>query len=545
MLKSISCDAFMDHGKKRDPITFHYGLNSVVGYTLDSNSIGKSTLLMIIDFCFGGNDYTDKEKDTIQKVGPHTINFEYEFDGISHCFARSTDSPAYVMECDKNYNQIGRIPVELFRQELSKWYGLDVPGLTFRAAISRFFRIYNRGTHNELRPLNATVREDDKSGIISMLRLYGLFGEVEHLEQEDEDALAKKMAFDKARELNLAPIAKDEKERESNKATADKLEKELSTIKHDNKTGTGDPDFMEANAKAALLDERKKLRFEQSMLDSQINDIQFEDECDVKSFARNLEKLKEFFPEANFQEIEDIDAFHKNVKSILNQETKASNEAISQNIAIISRRADEIDKALAEYKSTPDVPQATLDRYSDVKARIDYLTKANQNYVMKKEVDKQYSTTHEKLMKAVMTQTTKMSSEINKRMGEMNAQMGNGSKFAPELTINGLQSYSFVVPSDTGTGNRFKGIVMFDLAVIEQTKIPAICHDSIVFNNISGGTLAQIFAMYMKETSKQIFISYDIEHEPSSAPRKILEDTKVISLYPDKGSLFGRALNKQ
>lgn len=60
MLIEIQCDKFKVGGKNgetREPIHFHKGLNAIVGDDDRSNSIGKSTLLMIIDFVFGGEDY--------------------------------------------------------------------------------------------------------------------------------------------------------------------------------------------------------------------------------------------------------------------------------------------------------------------------------------------------------------------------------------------------------------------------------------------------------------------------------------------------------
>ena len=52
MLKRIRCDKF-----REKEIIFHPGLNAVIGDEIASNSIGKSTLLMIIDFVFGGSEY--------------------------------------------------------------------------------------------------------------------------------------------------------------------------------------------------------------------------------------------------------------------------------------------------------------------------------------------------------------------------------------------------------------------------------------------------------------------------------------------------------
>ena len=42
---------------KQKTIKFHKGLNVVLGDNNASNSIGKSTMLLIIDYVFGGDTY--------------------------------------------------------------------------------------------------------------------------------------------------------------------------------------------------------------------------------------------------------------------------------------------------------------------------------------------------------------------------------------------------------------------------------------------------------------------------------------------------------
>lgn len=54
MLREIYCEEF--HQKY---ITFHDGLNVVLGSPKADNSIGKSTLMLIVDFAFGGNTYVE------------------------------------------------------------------------------------------------------------------------------------------------------------------------------------------------------------------------------------------------------------------------------------------------------------------------------------------------------------------------------------------------------------------------------------------------------------------------------------------------------
>ena len=52
MLLEVSCDKFVENGKVRKPVKFEKGLNAVVGNESGTNSVGKSTFLMILDFVF-------------------------------------------------------------------------------------------------------------------------------------------------------------------------------------------------------------------------------------------------------------------------------------------------------------------------------------------------------------------------------------------------------------------------------------------------------------------------------------------------------------
>ena len=93
MLKMISCNKFKNNAKV---ITFHNGLNIVKGDGEKSNSIGKSTLLMIIDFCFGGRDYPKVENKTISFVGDHNIDFVFEFrNSVEHWYPQHPSSQSF------------------------------------------------------------------------------------------------------------------------------------------------------------------------------------------------------------------------------------------------------------------------------------------------------------------------------------------------------------------------------------------------------------------------------------------------------------------
>ena len=74
MLTEILCDKFLDGGKERGPIRFKRGLNVVLGDEKATNSIGKSTFLLAVDFAFGGSAYaqSDKSMKAKRRVWPDT-----------------------------------------------------------------------------------------------------------------------------------------------------------------------------------------------------------------------------------------------------------------------------------------------------------------------------------------------------------------------------------------------------------------------------------------------------------------------------------------
>lgn len=67
---------------------------------------------------------------------------------------------------------------------------------------------------------------------------------------------------------------------------------------------------------------------------------------------------------------------------------------------------------------------------------------------------------------------------------------------APRLHFNDYNSYTFETPDVTGTGTNYKGMVLYDLAVLYLTALPAIAHDSLIQKNISDGAIDGIMKIY-------------------------------------------------
>ena len=190
MLVEIMCDKFINHGIPRGRISLHAGLNTVMGSSNGSNSIGKSTFLMIIDFAFGGDDYVEKLTDVQTEVGEHRICFAFHFKDGMHFFSRSNVDYKNIQKCDNNYHPLnnGLISLTQYLSFLQVNYNMDLIGLTFRNAIGRFMRIYKRESLDEERPLHQSKQETAKVAIEGLLKLTDLYSGIEAQSKITADA---------------------------------------------------------------------------------------------------------------------------------------------------------------------------------------------------------------------------------------------------------------------------------------------------------------------------------------------------------------------
>ncbi|CDF00377.1 aTPase [Clostridium sp. CAG:813] len=225
MLKKIICDKFIEN-----EIVFHNGLNVVLGDDIASNSIGKTTLLMIIDFIFGGNDYINKNKDVIENLGHHTFNFIFQFGDELLYFSRNTENPKEITMCDKYFNLIKKISITEYTNRLKQYYKCKIDDFSFRDIIGRFFRIYGKENLNEKKPIQYYEKETFSESIINLIKLFKLYPTIKNLEEQINDIKNKKKFIEEAVKRNFVPNV-TKSIFNTNKDKIDKLNSELSDLK--------------------------------------------------------------------------------------------------------------------------------------------------------------------------------------------------------------------------------------------------------------------------------------------------------------------------
>ena len=169
MLKEIRCVHF-----SHSPIKFRPGLNVILGDDDAKNSIGKSTVLMVIDFVFGGSTFAHKDDaGAIRELGPHHYDFSFEFGSERMFFSRATDSPDLVHECNEEYEAQRELGIDDYNRLLKRLYGLDELEGTFRSIVNPFSRIWKKGGLNPSHPFVGADKEPVAAAITRLVDLFG------------------------------------------------------------------------------------------------------------------------------------------------------------------------------------------------------------------------------------------------------------------------------------------------------------------------------------------------------------------------------------
>ena len=544
MLVEIMCDEFKDHGTPRGRIQLHAGLNTVMGSSSGSNSIGKSTFLMIIDFVFGGDDYVEKLTDVQTEVGEHRICFAFQFKDGVHYFSRSNVDYKNVQKCDKDYRPLkdGLISITQYLSFLQTHYDMDLDGLTFRNAIGRSIRVYKRETLDEEHPLHQAKQETAKSAIEGLLKLTDLYSGIEAQSKVTAEAKDKYSTFKKAQKYQYIPFVTKQSDYNKNEGRIAELTAQAEELARKSSSGLLDLDSVQAEQLSILQGKLSNFKRQRSHLLAQLRAIRADQNLSKKSFKRNYDDLLRFFPEVNLQRIEAIEGFHKQLVGILKKEFSETEESIQATLALIESEMAQIEESISQMAKTTDLSKVVLEQYAAIDKELKTLQTANENYLKTMELSQVAKAYEEELNRLVVEQIAIMQQEINTEMVRINNEIYGGRKTSPTLTISDASHYVFFTPRDGGTGAQYKGLVVFDLAMLELTRLPVIAHDSVMLKHIEDDAIEKIVELYAS-TPKQVFIAMDKEGSYTPKTQKILEATKVLQLSPGAGALFGRTWN--
>ena len=547
MLYEIYCDKFTT--KKdgqfvpRGRIRLHEGLNTVLGDKAAQNSIGKSTFLLIVDFCFGGEDYINpKICKAKEKLHSHTINFAFKFGDRIDYFCRRTNTPSEVGICNSQYEILRTQSLTEFKNYLLTAYDIKTPFISFREMVGRFLRIYGRENYAERYPLKyGDVKQE--ASIETLEKMFNVFSFITEYKNVYEDKSKRsKLRKDATNLGEMTNVAKNKTEYKSNIKEIECLRTELKELvdKEDAKLSEEQTDNLDKASE--LRGQLTVLKRRRSRLISQLNAVKANMIGGFTPVEEDLTELTEFFPDVDVQKLAQIKHFHDKMQSMLSREMGDEIAQLQILIAEVTLEMNRLQDEQRKLGVPVTVSKKFMDRVVYIQRQIDILDAKNKGFEKSQEVEEAKKEAKIQLEDVRETQLQVVETSINQEMTRLNDFIYNGERYAPTIKFGnsrtGKPTYNFGTEDDTGAGTNFKGLIIFDLALLKLTELPVIAHDSNIFKNIADLPIDKIMELY-KQSKKQIFIAFDKEEAFYEVTRDIVQSTKVIELYENGGELFG------
>lgn len=540
MLVEMKSPAFKKQGVERPPIRFKEGLNVVLGKEDGAMSIGKSSSLLAIDFVFGGNTYI--KSDGVKQEGHHTIFFTFRFDGIEYHFARNTGDGNTVFICDDKYELTdGQYTLDEFTTWLKKQYKIDFVGLSFRIALSSFFRVYGKKNMDELNPLQGIPGQNMDKSITSIVTLFDRYKDIEEFKTNVNEHKKRLDAYKEARKYQfISDLVGGQKKYEENLALIRDLELQLATLMEEAEKGHSEEEIELNKKKAALTNEKLTVEKAIHSREMKLRLVSMSLEYGLYPTEADMTALQEFFPGVNLRRLYEVEKYHQKLAKILDAQFADEKTSIEADIVVLQERLDAINAQIKQLGFVGNISREFLDRHSALKGEIEALKNQNQAFLTQNELQAAKANADAVLRRSIEDILLEIEETLNAKMKEFNDSLFKTKKKPPHVKFNSYNSYTFETPDNTGTGSNYKGMLVYDLAVLYTTDLPALAHDSLLFKNLGKDAEDGIIRIY-SSTKKQIFIAYDKQGDCRPETKKILEDNCVLRLSTNNCELYGRS----
>ncbi|MED1020817.1 DUF2326 domain-containing protein [Bacillus mycoides] len=523
MLKEIRCEIFQEK-----VIQFHKGLNVVMGDNEGSNSIGKSTLLMIVDFIFGGTSYISHNKDVALKLGHHDFFFTLEFNGEKLYFCRGTENPDEVFECNKDYDKKESIKIEDYRKKLKEYYGMSSKDLTFRSSVSLFSRVWGKNNYDVKRPLHTVSSEKNLETVTRVIKLFDLYDVIAKEDDELKELNTAKKVIRKAGNIKVIP--------KINKRKYDKNIKEIEKmqVEIDNLSKSMYSPII--NISEVISDEILQLREKKKFLMNQRDYYKHRFNRTNKTISKSnnvkFESLLEFFPNVNLEKLKNIEEFHEGISSILSEELKKAKRELTKKINSIEEQIQEVNEELESVLNPNKEENVFIDHLIELSSKVKDLKLENGYFEKLGSLSDSIEDKEEELKDIKESIVNKIETTINSSLNDIYNLVHNGQRTPPILNLQS-NNYEYRYVDNTGTGNAYGNLIVFDLAIFTLTDLPFIIHDSFLFKNIETSAVENIISYY-NSFEKQSFIAIDVINIYSKETQEIIEENRVIQLTKDK-----------
>lgn len=526
MLIEIRSDKF-----RQRVIKFQAGLNVVLGDDNATNSIGKSSLLMVLDFALGGESLPEHNKDIVVELGHHDYFMTFLFNGVTYRFSRGTARPELVYPCDSEFRAEDPIDLDEFKAFLKSSYALGTEDISFRSMVGLYLRVWGKQNLDVHHPLNNVPNQSPKECVDNLIKTFGLYASIAVLASDLKQLETEETDLKRAFRSQIVPRV-GRREYEENTVRIDEMESELSEIKQNlamfalNIAAIANREMLELKTqKDKLLETKlqldsKLVRVRRSLAESRF----------VKS--RHFESLKDFFPGVNTERLANIETFHSSLAKVLRVELQDSEAALKAQVDRANAEIAAIDERLLQRLGALESPGLVVDRVFDISTKLRTAKQENGYF------DKMQSVSASRRMKEGELSAKKeavlreIENRLNRTMREIVSSVFGEQRKSPHIELT-ESNYHFEVFEDTGTGTAYSSMIVLDLAVFRSTELPVLIHDSVLFKNIENKAVSNLLKVYLA-SDKQSFIAIDEVDKYGEASASMLRERAVVQLDDER-----------
>jgi hypothetical protein len=508
-------------------IPFHSGLNVVLGDRNATNSIGKSTLLMLVDFAFGGESLLKHHVDLVAELGHHDYFFVFIFGDDELRFRRGTFEPDVVYICNESNEAVRGIDLNEFTAILKQSYELELPDLSFRSLVSLYIRVWGKENLSVLKPLHSFASQSQKECINTLIKVFDQYESIRELANQLDINASEKAALSSATKHGFAP-ALGKRQYTANQKRIDELEAEVAEIR-DNlaKFATNISEIVNREVLRLKFDKDKLLE-SRMVIAGRLARVRQNLSENRHIQSKSFRELVEFFPQVNQDRIAKIEEFHSGVAKLLRIELKESERQLERQLSEIDSEIADIDMAISSTLSSIDKPSHIVDRVVNVAVELHDTKMANQKFETEATLAEAIRRLKGELSEEKGRVLTLVESLINDGMRRIVDSVFGAERKSPRIQLS-EGSYSFAVHDDTGTGTAYASLVVLDLTVFLATRLPLVVHDSLLFKNIENDSVSRLLTVY-QQTQKQSFIAIDEIEKYGANAASLLQERSVIQL---------------
>lgn len=502
MLKEVSCDRFV-----QKVVRFGPGLNVILGDEKGTNSVGKSSMLLVIDFILGGSTLSSSSSDIVKNIGHHKYEGVFVFNGRSFFIERDTQTPDKVSILYDDNTIKRELKLEEYRSWLAGMYGIGQNGVSFRSSVSAHQRIARKGVISVEKPLKIAGASKELNAVDGLLAIYNRYTQVSHATKSYNFASDKLKAARAAFKFNLIRRVTKSQRNEVENRLSD-LEVEASKIKDalSMRWGVGTAEVAESGLldlkrqKDALVERRASIR-------ASLTRLRLDAQGAAPTHIESIKRLELFFPMVNSDRLLQIQKFHSMISNIVGDEIRTSLDHLEAQLSYIDDNISSINDQMGPLLKKEGDVEIMVGRLVEVLKEIQQNRAVLDHSTVEEDAKSELVKAKESMDRVRKVAVEEVARKVNSEMEHLANSLYGTERHSPVLNL-GVGSHQLAVPGDKGTGTSFSGLLIFDLAVLNTSQLPFAIHDSLLFKNIETDLVENLLLFY-SQSRKQIFIAID------------------------------------